>query len=93
MAENWQAGDIAVCVSLRHPNFDECSPLLRKGRPYTVIAAHASNDPRALLGEAVLILKECDTRHMRKGFPSSLFIKVTPSPEVIEQERREQVPA
>lgn len=91
----WEPGDIAMCVSVRHPNFAVPSPMLRRGAPYTVTAAYpvVSGDPLALPGECVLILKEVDTRHLRKGFPSSLFIKVTPPREMIEAERKVEVPA
>lgn len=92
---DWQAGDIALCVSARHPNFAEPSPYVRRGRFYTVTRVYPINpgDPFALPGECVLILKEHDTSHLRKGFPSSLFIKVTPPREMIEQERKVEVPA
>lgn len=91
----WQVGDIALCISEKHPSFAAPSRYVRKGAPYTVTGVYPCRpgDLRALPGECVLILKECDTRHLGKGFPSSMFLKVTPPPEMIEEERKERVPA
>jgi hypothetical protein len=77
MADDWQAGDLALCVKTRHPNFDGASSTLRRGARYKVVRPFKSSDPRLIEGEVALVLEGARPR-INPGWPSGLFIKITP---------------
>ena len=91
---DWKAGDDALCIKTRHPNFKGESRKLKRGSKYKVVETYLSSDPRILPGEIALVLAGV-TPNLGPGYgyPSSLFIKISPDAELIAQERREQVPA
>ena len=87
----WQVGDMALCVSVQHRDFAWPSLFLRKGAFYTVEKVGTNILPT---GENVLgLVGVKPSLGHEYGFPSSLFIKVTPSREIIEEERQVEVRA
>lgn len=72
MSENWQAGDLALCVDDGPREFD-AAPALKAGVTYRVYAV--GRDPYGLLG---LFLDEVDSDGFGGGYLADRFIKVTP---------------
>lgn len=87
MSENWQIGDLALCVTqddwvLARDGTDSDGPVA--GHCYTVRIVGFSGPFGVFLGF---------DEWPRRGFHHSGFIKVTPSPDLIAEERRVEVDA
>lgn len=76
MAEDWQPGDLALCVKTSHPAFEFPSTSLRLGRVYTV--NRIGRPVEWLNGERALGLVEHAPRNANCGWPESLFRKIRP---------------
>lgn len=83
MAENWQPKDYALCVNDRwdEPGKPIPAGFPRKGQCFKVVGVMHRGEYLMLAG------------FPRHAFASDHFIKVTPSPELIAQERLERMPA
>lgn len=77
MADDWQVGDLALCVAVKHSAFNSPSSLLSIGRVYTVARVgrpiHWAAQERALGLDEVRA-----SRGDEYGFPESLFRKIRP---------------
>lgn len=74
---DWQVGDLALCVTTKHPSFREASEVLRVGAVYTVVRV---GRPTAYIkGEFALGLREAiPSRGPDYGFPQTMFRKIAP---------------
>jgi hypothetical protein len=78
---DWQVGDLAVCVSVSHPNYPHPFARLQVGRAYTVEAVGRPIETwngRSFGGERALGLCEVKPDIKGRGYPESLFRKVRP---------------
>ena len=95
MADDWQVGDLALCVNATDGSQGWAGSLLREGAVYTVENASMV----CFSGEHVLVLNEVKAPDYTEGFNVTRFIKITPPEadefdrEVIELLRREPVPS
>lgn len=75
MSDDWQPGDLALCVSDTHPAFSGRSTILRVGAKYTVSRVGSYH---AWLDDRALGLAEAAPRKEGNGFPSKMFCKIRP---------------
>jgi hypothetical protein len=73
MADDWKAGDLALCVAVRHPRYRGASRILRKGRIYTVESVRWSNQDELV----ALFLVGCRSRKSG-AWPADIFRKIEP---------------
>lgn len=76
--DDWQVGDLALCIAVRHPNFVLPSTSLRVGRIYTVTKVGRLICEGPCTGERALALMGVKPRLKDRGWPSSLFRKIRP---------------
>ncbi|MGQ2942883.1 MAG: hypothetical protein ACT6Q7_02660 [Blastomonas fulva] len=74
MADDWQPGDLAMCIKTSHPAFEFPSTTLTLGKIYTVNRIGRPVD--WLGGERALGLVEHAPRRADHGWPESLFCKI-----------------
>lgn len=72
MNEDWKPGDLALCVSNRHPTLGTTKRVV-PGRIYTVTGSYVSS----VCGSLALILAEAKPRK-NPGFHAFLFRKIHP---------------
>lgn len=75
MSDNWQPGDLALCVSLRHPAYSNTSSKLRVGAIYTVVKV---GRVLARIDDFGLGLAEVQPNISGRGYPSKMFRKINP---------------
>jgi hypothetical protein len=93
MSDDWQPGDLALCLKRTHPKFPgQIATRLVVARLYTV--ERVGRPTPWLDGERALGLSEVKTLQRNSGWPETLFVKITPGQELqgseIERERFKQ---
>ncbi|MEL6707636.1 MAG: hypothetical protein AAFP79_05090 [Pseudomonadota bacterium] len=89
---DWQVGDMALCVSVSHPLCPDAPRYFAVGQVQTVTRVGMAwwldfpdEKPAVALGFNEVITD-------RFGFPPSLFLKVTPPADMVEEEREVEAP-
>ena len=92
--DDWAVGDLALCVRLTHPFWPgQVSKRLTLGRMYFVEGV--GRPVKRLGGERALILKGCSPKIQGRGWPSTMFVKITPGADIHgkEVEKRHPIPS
>ncbi|RPF70469.1 hypothetical protein [Aurantiacibacter spongiae] len=87
MADDWQIGDLALCVAVRHPLFRDPSIILSVGAIYTVKIVGVPR-PKCRNERALGFWEVSPRRKGKIGFPESLFRKIRP---LTDEEHREAI--
>lgn len=85
MSDDWQPGDLALCVSVTHPIIVGRATSFKIGAIYTV--TQVGKPVANLNGERGLVFKECRPKRAGRGYPESCFRKIRPhTPDVEDAE-------
>lgn len=92
MSDDWQPGDLALCIKVTHHVIPGVAERIRVGAAYTVVKV--GRPVVELDGERALGFAEVKPRARNCGYPETLFRKITPGADIqgseIERERFKQ---
>lgn len=73
---DWEPGDLALCIKVTHDILPGIATDLRVGALYTVTIV--GRPQKRIKGERALGLKEVQPWIPGRGYPETLFVKITP---------------